>query len=129
VKPETEAHMAYDEKLAERVREVLRGRAGFEERKMFGGLAFLHGGRMFCGIVKGDLMVRTGPERYEDALQHAHVRPMDFTGRPMTGMIYVAAPGLRGEALHRWVERGLEGLETAAAPVARARRTRPRTHR
>jgi TfoX/Sxy family transcriptional regulator of competence genes len=115
--------MAYDERLAERVRAVLRGRAGFEEREMFGGVAFLRRGRMFCGIVKGDLMVRVGPERYEDALGRAHVRPMDFTGRPMKGMVYVAAPGLRGEALHRWVERGLEGLETRAAPGTRARRT------
>jgi TfoX/Sxy family transcriptional regulator of competence genes len=116
--------MAYDEKLAERIRGVLRGRASFGERKMFGGLAFLHGGRMFCGIVKDELMVRTGPERYQDALEHRHVRPMDFTGRPMKGMVYVAAAGLRGEALHRWVERGLEGLEAAASPAPRTRRAR-----
>jgi TfoX/Sxy family transcriptional regulator of competence genes len=109
--------MAYDESLAARVRRVLEGRTGVEERKMFGGLAFLLGGRMFCGILKEELMVRVGPERHAEALALPHARPMDFTGRPMTGMVYVAAAGLRGSALDRWVERGLEGLATT--PVSR----------
>lgn len=113
--------MAYDEDLAERVRGVLSDRAGVEERKMFGGLAFLLGGRMFCGIVKEELMVRVGPERYAEALGAPHARPMNFTGRPMTGMVFVGAAGLRGPALDRWVERGLDGLATPA-PSAKARR-------
>jgi TfoX/Sxy family transcriptional regulator of competence genes len=113
--------MAYDERLAERVREFLTERAGVEERKMFGGLAFLLRGRMFCGIVKDELMVRVGPEQYADALAAPHARPMDFTGRPMTGMVYVAAEGLRSSALDRWIQRGLEGL-AAPAPRRNARR-------
>jgi len=60
---------------------------------MFGGLAFLLDGRMFCGIVKNDLMVRVGPEKYEKALGMAHARPMNFTGRPMTGYVFVGPAG------------------------------------
>ncbi|MDP2674691.1 MAG: TfoX/Sxy family protein [Dehalococcoidia bacterium] len=74
--------MAYDEELAERVRRALAGRKGISEKKMFGGIAFMLGGNMFCGIVKDQLMVRVGPERYDDALSRPHARPMDFTGPP-----------------------------------------------
>ena len=71
---------------------------------MFGGLAFLRDGRMFCGIANDELMVRVGPDRYEQALGKPHVRPMDFTGRPMTGYVYVAPAGRRTDAaLRAWV--------------------------
>ena len=100
--------MAYDEVLAERVRRALTGRADLSQRKMFGGIAYMLGGNMFCGIVKDQLMVRVGPERYDDALARPHARPMDFTGRPMKGMVYVEQEGCRSdEALQRWVEQGL----------------------
>ena len=95
--------MAYDERPAERVREVLLGEPGFGERKMFGGLAFMLDGHMCCGIVGGELMLRLGAEGADRALERAHVRPKDFTGRPMTGMVFVAPEGLRGGALRRWV--------------------------
>ena len=85
--------MAYDEKLADRIRQAVGPRGDVTEKKMFGGLAFLLDGKMFCGIVKDDLMVRVGPERYEAALAEAHVRPMDFTGRPMNGYVYVGRGG------------------------------------
>jgi TfoX/Sxy family transcriptional regulator of competence genes len=96
--------MAYDEKLAERVRVVVGAEQGLSERKMFGGLAFMLEGHMFCGIVGSDLMLRLGPEGADTALDRPHVRPMDFTGRPLAGMVYVAPEGLRGAALRRWVE-------------------------
>src|SRR5215471_4643031 len=64
---------------------------------MFGGLAFMLGGHMFCGVVKDTLMVRLGPDGARRALDRPHVRPMDFTGRPMKGMVFVEAAGLRGE--------------------------------
>ena len=99
--------MAYDEKLADRVRDVLAGEDGVTERKMFGGLAFMVGGHMACGIVGDDLMLRLGAEGAEQALEHAHVRPMDFTGRPMTGMVYVGPAGVRGGALRTWVGRAV----------------------
>ena len=89
--------MAYDEKLADRIRQALGPDDDIEERKMFGGLAFLRAGRMFVGIADDDLMVRVGPDRYEESLGKPHVRPMDFTGRPMTGYVYVAPAGRRSE--------------------------------
>ena len=107
--------MAYDEKLAERIRVALRGRAGIEERRMFGGIAFLLDGRMFCGVVKDELMVRVGRERHDEALQHPFVRPMDFTGRPMRGMVFVGPSALRGRDLDRWVDRGVDGLRESTA--------------
>ena len=101
--------MAYDQKLAQRVRDVLVGRSGVSERKMFGGLAFLLRGRMFCGVIGRELVVRVGSERYEEALRTPHARPMDFTGRPMKGYVYVAAAGVRtASALAAWIERGIE---------------------
>ena len=95
--------MAYDESLAERVREVMLGDPGLSERKMFGGLAFMLDGHMCCGIVGDELMLRLGADGADRALERPHVRPMDFTGRPMTGMVFVAPGGLRGGALDRWV--------------------------
>ena len=108
--------MAYDEKLAERVRRALSGREGLSERKMFGGIAYMLDGNMFCGIVKDQLMVRVGPERYDDALARPHAAPMDFTGRAMRGMVYVEPEGCRSdEALQWWVGQGLAFAATLPA--------------
>jgi TfoX/Sxy family transcriptional regulator of competence genes len=105
--------MAYDEKLAGRVRDLLATKPGYSERKMFGGLCFMIGGNMACGIVKDELMVRVAPEKYEDALAHPHARPMDFTGRPSKGMVYVGTGGIGDEgALAAWVERAAGFAET-----------------
>ncbi len=97
--------MAYDEELADRVRVLLAGEAGLSERKMFGGLAFMVNGNMACGIVKDELMLRLGAEGADAALGEPHVREMDFTGRPMTGMVYVEREGLDDAGVRRWVER------------------------
>jgi hypothetical protein len=99
--------MAYDEALAERVRAELSGE-DVTERKMFGGLAFMVRGHMCCGIVGDELMLRLGADGAERALVHDHVRPMDFTGRPMKGMVFVSIEGLRGGALGRWVTSAVE---------------------
>lgn len=105
--------MAYDEQLADRVRAALADRGGVSERKMFGGLAFMVDGHMACGIVGGELMLRLGPDGADAALAESHVRPMDFTGRPMSGMVYVAQAGLRDQAaLGVWVERSLAFVAT-----------------
>jgi TfoX/Sxy family transcriptional regulator of competence genes len=96
--------VAYDERLAERVRDILAADPALTERKMFGGLAFMLDGNMCCGIVEDRLMLRLGADRAQSALERRHVQPMDFTGRPMTGMVYVAPEGLRGKALRPWVE-------------------------
>ena len=99
------AIMAFDSGLAQRVREVLGERRGVTEKAMFGGLAFLIDGKMFVGIQDSVLMARVGPERHEDALGLAHVRQMDFTGRPMKGYVYVDPPALREDKdLKGWVQ-------------------------
>ena len=95
--------MAYDEDLASRVRAVLPPAEAVTERQMFGGLAFMLGGHMFCGVVSDTLMVRLGPHGADRALNLPHVRPMDFTGRPMKGMVFVEPAGLHGAALREWV--------------------------
>lgn len=101
--------MAYDERLAERIRGVLAGRPGVTERKMFGGIAFMVGGNMACGVIRDDLMVRVGPEAHEGALAQPHARDMDFAGRPMRGMVYVAPAGVASDAdLDRWVGVGAD---------------------
>ena len=105
--------MAYDELLADRIRRAVGPQPDVTEKKMFGGLAFLLNGKMFCGIIKHDLMVRVGPEGYEAALGEAYVRPMDFTGRPMSGYVFVGPGGCRAEnAVKQWVERGIAFVAT-----------------
>ena len=100
--------MAYDEGLAERVRGVLAEVADTSERKMFGGLAFMVRGHMTVGIIGDELMVRVGPDGEDDALARPHARPMDFTGKPMRGYVYVAGEGAaEDDDLAAWVARGL----------------------
>jgi len=117
--------MAYDEALASRIRELLRDRRDVTERKMFGGLAFLVTGHMCCGIVGRDLMVRVGREAYESALSEKHARPMDFTGRPLRGMVYVAPAGVRTKrALETWMDRGVRFTRSLAETAGPARSKR-----
>ena len=100
--------MAFDEGLAERIRDVVGDDPGVEERKMFGGLAFLLHGHMACGIIGDELMVRVGPDAWAEALELPHAREMDFTGRSMKGMVYVGTAGFaEDDDLAGWVERGL----------------------
>jgi TfoX/Sxy family transcriptional regulator of competence genes len=99
--------MAYDDSLGGRVRAALAGTPGLSEKQMFGGLCLLINGHMCAGIVGSTLMVRVGPDGYAEALAQPHVRPMDFTGRPMTGMVFVDPPALATEAgLTAWITRG-----------------------
>jgi TfoX/Sxy family transcriptional regulator of competence genes len=101
--------MAYDEDLAERVREVLAARAEVGERKMFGGIAFMVSGNMACGVLGEDLIVRLGDEEGEKALAEDGVRPFDFTGKPMKGIVFVSAERVSGDAgLSEWVEAGAD---------------------
>ncbi|MBI5287969.1 MAG: TfoX/Sxy family protein [Chloroflexi bacterium] len=118
--------MAYDEALADRIRRVVGPRPDVIDKKMFGGIAFLLDGKMFCGIVKDDLMVRVGPDRYGAALAEAHVRPMDFTGRPMNGYVYVGPGGSRTEkAIKKWVDQGATFVATIDATPSKKR---PKAH-
>jgi TfoX/Sxy family transcriptional regulator of competence genes len=101
--------MAYDEDLADRVREQLAAEPAVAEKAMFGGLAFLLEGNMAVGISGQELMVRVGPDASDDALARPHARPFDMTGRPMKGWILVASEGVAEERdLAAWVARGVE---------------------
>jgi len=107
--------MAYDEKLADRIRKALAGRQGLTERKMFGGIAFMLRGKMCCGVLDDNLVVRVGPERYEKAVAAPHARPMDFTGRPLKGFVFVSPNGYKTDkALAKWVEQAVEFVMTLA---------------
>lgn len=101
--------MAFDEALAERVRDALAPRADLTDRKMFGGLAFMIGGNMALGVIGDDLMVRLDPADAERALAESHTRPMDFTGKPIKGMVLVDSAGTAAdEDLGSWVDAGAD---------------------
>lgn len=105
--------MAYDEKLADQVRKVLARRKDLTEKKMFGGIAFMLRGHMCCGVVNEELVVRVGPERYEKALSQPQARPMDFTGRPLKGFVFVSPNGYKtGKALAKWVRQAVQFVMT-----------------
>ena len=104
--------MAYDEQLATRVRTLLKKRPSIVEKKMFG-QAYLSNGKMFAGILNQDLVVRVGPEGHDAALKEPYTRPMDFTGRPMKGYIYVNPTGTKNAAqLRAWLTRGQKFVAT-----------------
>lgn len=120
--------MAYDAGLAERIRAALEDERGVTEKKMFGGIAFLLDGKMFCGLATADLMVRVGPERHAEALKRRHVRPMDFTGKPMTGYVFVAPAGLDDDdALAEWVQWGLQFTATLPAKSKSKPKPKPKS--
>jgi TfoX/Sxy family transcriptional regulator of competence genes len=101
--------MAYDEALADRVRDLLAARAEVSERKMFGGVAFMVAGNMACGVLGEDLIVRLGEDEAGSALEEDGVRPFDFTGRPMKTTVYVSPERTSEDAgLAEWVEAGAD---------------------
>ena len=106
--------MAYDEDLANRVREVLVGESGVTEKAMFGGLAFLIGGNMSVSVSgQGGLMLRIDPAQTEALLQRPHTRPMVMRGREMDGWMRVDIEGVRTKReLERWVARGVENARS-----------------
>ncbi len=108
--------MAYDEKLAARVREEILGRPGMTEQHTFGGVTFLVGGTMACGVSGDSLMVRLSPGDAELALAEPATRPFDLPGSPMPGWILVDAGGIaEEEELRRWLERGVAYARTLEA--------------
>ena len=105
--------MPYDERLAEWVRAALSGWKGVTERRMFGGVSFLLHGNMCCGVMKDLLVLRLGSQGVESALRRPHTRPMDFTGKPMKGMVYVEPAAVRtAAALQLWLEQAMEFGQT-----------------
>ena len=99
--------MAFDEQLADRVRDALDGRAAVTERRMFGGIAFMVAGNMACGVIGDELLVRLAPGDAEAALAREGVRPFDMTGRPMRGWVLVAGEAVDDDReLRFWVDEG-----------------------
>ncbi|KAA0082016.1 TfoX family protein [Mycolicibacterium sp. P9-64] len=102
--------MAYDEDLANRIRELTSAERGVEEKRMFGGLAFLINGNMSVAASgRGGLMVRIPPGETEALLQREHVEPMVMAGREMRGWLRIGDDGVRTKRqLTSWVTRGFD---------------------
>ncbi|WP_405592282.1 TfoX/Sxy family protein [Streptomyces sp. NBC_01092] len=99
--------MAYDEGLAERIRERLGADPDITEKRMFGGIAFLYQGNMAVGVTGDDLMVRVGPDATDAALARPGARIFDMTGRPMRGWVVVAGSAVaEDDALGAWIDEG-----------------------
>ena len=99
--------MAYDEGLAQRIRELLENAdISYDEKRMFGGLAFMVNGNMCVGVISTQLMARVGANAYDQALHQLYVEEMDFTGKPLKGFVYVSAEGIEAdEDLQGWIQR------------------------
>ena len=116
--------MAYDAELADRVRRVLATRRDVTEKHMFGGVAFMVNGHMACGLMGDVLMVRVGVAEHAALLEEPHVRPMDFTGRPMKGYLYVDPPGIASPRdLATWVNRATRYVESLPAKTVKTNAT------
>lgn len=101
--------MAFDEKLANRIRKIIENIDGVSEKKMFGGLCFLINGNMVFGLTNEDLMIRVEPDSYEKTLSLPYVRKMDFTGKPLKGFLYVGPKGTSNtKDLKKWILKGID---------------------
>jgi TfoX/Sxy family transcriptional regulator of competence genes len=101
--------MAYDEKLAQRVRALIGAQPGLSEKKMFGGISFLVNGNLACGVIGEELILRVKHEETAQVLSQPHTRVFDMTGKPMKGWVVILPQGLdEADDLRRWVMRGVE---------------------
>jgi TfoX/Sxy family transcriptional regulator of competence genes len=113
--------MTYDPELAARALSALSHHPSVRdgdlvEKKMFGGVSYLLRGAMTVGVLQEDLVIRAAPDDAERYLTHAHVRPMDFTGKPMKGWLYVNTDAVRTEAeMATWVDRAVRFVLAAPA--------------
>jgi hypothetical protein len=108
--------MAYDEDLAVRIQAILVNQPGLEAKKMFGGVGYMVNGNMACGVHKDMLIVRVGPDAYEQSMGYPHTRPFDITGRAMKGWVMVEPAGFAEESdLDKWVQVGLDYALTLPA--------------
>ena len=112
--------MAYSEQLAEKVRSAFKNVPRVEEKKMMGGLTFMVNGKMCVGVSKNDLMVRLDPAVYDTALKKKGCRPMDFTGKPMKGFVFVSSDGTSGKKdLGYWINLAIDFNKKAKASKKR----------
>jgi hypothetical protein len=96
--------MPCDPELADAMRAALRGRRNVVEKKMFGGYCWMLRGNMLCGVEVGRYMFRVGPDLEREALRRPGAKPMDITGRPMKGFIWVDAGHAADGALRDWID-------------------------
>jgi TfoX/Sxy family transcriptional regulator of competence genes len=114
--------MSYNEQLADRVREILVDQPQIEEKEMMGGVAFMVNHKMCVGIVKEDLMARIDPEIYDEVLEKHGCRPMDFTGKPMKGWVFISPEGIEKITdLEYWIGLAL-AFNLKAKPSKKKRR-------
>ena len=107
--------MAYNLKLAERIRSELKG-VPFVEKKMFGGVGFLLHGNMAVGVYKDDLIVRLNPEKHAKLLKKPGAKVFDITGRPMKGWLMIEPSGCKtAKQLSAWIKEGVEFALTLPA--------------
>jgi TfoX/Sxy family transcriptional regulator of competence genes len=115
--------MAYNEKLADRIREELESVKKVEEKFMFGGVCFMVNDKMCTGVVKDEMMCRIDPDIYESLLDKKGCRPMDFNGRPMKGYVFISDEGMRSKKeLSYWVGLCLEFNKKAKSSKPKAKR-------
>lgn len=101
--------MAYSEKMADRIREALAGQKNIEEKKMFGGLCFMVDDKMCIGVNQDEIMCRIDPDIYDEAVERNGARPMDFTGRPMKGYVFVSDDSIKKKSdFDYWITLCLE---------------------
>lgn len=119
--------MAIDQDLAERVRRVLCRTAAVREVKMFGGLCFMVNGNMVAGTSKRGLLVRVGKDRHAEALARPGARPMEMSGRPMEGYIFVDPPPRDDRALRDWLELATAFVTTLPPKLPRSKPRRDKS--
>jgi TfoX/Sxy family transcriptional regulator of competence genes len=108
--------VAFDENLATRIRDALARKKGIEEKKMFGGVGVLLNGNILVGVWKNSLIVRVGPDGYEEALLEPHVTEFNITGQAMKGWVLVGREGIEGDdQLKGWIERAIKFVRTLPA--------------
>jgi hypothetical protein len=103
----------FSERTVKKIRRAIGNTPGLSERPLFSGVTFMVQGNMCCGVLEDHLVVRVGLDRYDAALREPHARPMDFTGRPLPGFVYVDRAGFaNGALLKQWIDRGMSFVRT-----------------
>jgi TfoX/Sxy family transcriptional regulator of competence genes len=101
--------MAYNQKIADQIREMLVDQLQVEEKEMMGGVAFMVNAKMCVGVIKDDMMARIDPEVYNEALEKTGCRPMDFTGKTMRGWVFISPEGIEKiKDMEYWIKLALE---------------------
>ena len=114
--------MAWDEELVARVRGALAGRQSIGEVRMFGGMCFMLNGNMLCGVDRARLMFRVGKDQYADAVARPGARPMDITGKPMAGFVFVDPAKCDARTLKSWI--GLAESYVCTLPLKKKKKAR-----